>query len=260
MLKHIVMGVALTTEPSRRESIDRNKILGDHKVRAAWIGFSGSVVAALITAGGATGWFGLSHTNTPHGAPTNTPQITVAANPARASTRPQAPHGFMNVKLSTVAPGKGGIAAPGTPQFPGGGLPSSLSSSSSFPYALSTFQIGFADCHCVPPIVPNYLTLAYMPKTTCRSMDLSILAPWGGGPIPAPGGVGPGSDEVYIIQPGRATVAARVDGNTPLVKLSAPLTGGPWELRVSELSPAANGNQATVFINGTLSCSTPSGI
>jgi hypothetical protein len=165
----------------------------------------------------------------------------------------------MTVQLSTIKPDKEGIAAPGTSQFPANGLPSSLSSSGSFPYALSTFGVGVGQCQCVPPIAPDHVTLVFMPQTTCRSIDLSILAPWGSESIYDPDGVG-GSDEVDLVQQGRVTATAQVDSNTPLGKLQAPLTGGPWELRVSELSPANSGSQATVFINGTLSCSTASGI
>jgi hypothetical protein len=37
------------------------------------------------------------------------------------------------------------------------------------------------------------------------------------------------------------------------------LNGGPWEIRVSEITPAPNGDQASVYINGSLQCATPSG-
>src|SRR5262249_40857009 len=150
------------------------------------------------------------------------------------------------------------------PQFPFEGLPPWVSSQRMFHYALSTFRVGAAECQCVPPFIPHYVTLAYMPATTCRSISLTVLAPWIdnslGGRRPSPDDVAKaGADRVFLMEGDRVIATATVDGHAPLAKLAAPLTGGAWEIRVSELAPASNGNQATVFIDGTLSCATATG-
>ena len=241
------------TQPSTQDADSTDNRLGAkapgaQSIRYFWLTVGVlTIITTLITV-----------ISTTHGGSDKGSDTPVAAATSRNTSPTSAGHGLMTVQLSTVAPGKGGIATPGSPQYPSDGLPRSLSTSSSFPYALSTFEIGFAGCRCVPPISPDYLTLAFMPATTCRSISLTVLAPWGGryiGPVP----VGPGSDEIYLVQQGVTTATARVDGNTPLATLNATLAGGPWEIRVSELAPAANGNQATVFVNGTLSCTTPTG-
>jgi hypothetical protein len=150
------------------------------------------------------------------------------------------------VPLSAIAPGKAGVLDSHSYPFPYSGP------GSPFAYAVSTLHIGGADCNCVPPLAPDYLTLASMPATTCHSISLTILAPWA---TTDPGG----SDEVSIVQAGMPTTTVTVTSAATRATLAAPLSGGPWQLRTSEITPATTGDQATVYVNGTLSCSTRSG-
>lgn len=145
---------------------------------------------------------------------------------------------YANMSLSRIHPGSGG-----TLNF----------QEHLFVYDVSTLNNGVAPCHCVPPLAPDHMVLASMSATTCRSADLTVVAPW------ASDGLG-GSDSATIVQATADPQTVTVASGSPTGSLRAALTGGPWELDASTVSANVNGNQATVYIAGTLSCYTSTGI
>ncbi len=165
-------------------------------------------------------------------------------NPDPLLGRPSAPQTTTpnyTVQLSTIAPDQGGSIQDSY-------------NGSSFSYAVSTSDDSQSDapCGCTPPVSPATETLASMQSTSCSSISLRIFVPWN----PADTG---GQDEVSLVQSGEPTSAVTVTTDTIEADLNATLTGGPWTLDVTETAPAADGHQATVYIAGTLSCSTSDG-
>jgi hypothetical protein len=133
-----------------------------------------------------------------------------------------------------------------------GGTRLNLPNGQPFIYALSTMQGGSAGCQCVPPLNPAYMTVASTASTSCKSISLTIYVPW----LPRDTG---GSDQVAVVQNGASSFTATTTHDKQLETLNAPLNGGPFMIDITELAPAVTGDQASVYINGTLQCSTPTG-
>jgi hypothetical protein len=155
--------------------------------------------------------------------------------------------GAYHVSLGKIQPGDGGVLDAQTSSTLNASLPVHT-----FRYDVTTVGPGGAGCGCVPPLAPQYLTLASMTRTTCSSVSLYVYAPWA---TTDPGG----EDEVQVVQSGHATATTRESSASQMSHMVVSLYGGPWRLTVSELKPAVTGDQASVFVRGVLSCATADG-
>ena len=166
----------------------------------------------------------------------------VSPSPRRTPQSPL-PSSF-TVPLSALAPGDSGDTGQG-------GSLLLLPDGAPFAYALSTMRIGEAECNCVPPISPQTMTLASVHASTCKSISLIVYAPWAS--------TDPGGEDAVIVVSGDQFLKVTTDFSHQVAHLSAHLSGGAFQISATEISPANDRHQASVYVNGTLTCTTATG-